>query len=50
MKRNKVIKEVLISSITKPIEEMETVEEEIRQMFAEIGVSLLEILTFTNNR
>ena len=31
MKRDKVIGEVLISSVTKPIEKMETVEEEIRQ-------------------
>ena len=50
MKKDKVIEEVLISSVTKPMEKMETVEEEIRQKFAEIGVNVLEMKTFSNNR
>ena len=50
MKRDKVIEEVLISSVTQPIVKRETVEDEIRQKFAEIGVNVLEMKTFSNNR
>ena len=50
LKRDKIIEEVLIYSVTQPIEKMEVVEEEIKQKFANIGVNVEHLKTFCDRR
>ena len=50
LKRDKIIEEVIISSVTQPTEKLEDVENEIRQKFANIGVNILSMNSFTNSR
>ena len=50
LKRDKIIEEVLIYSVTQPIEKMEVVEEEIKQKFANIGVNVEHLKTFRDRR
>ena len=50
LKRDKIIEEVVISSVTQPFEKVEVVEEEIKQKFADIGINVVSMNSFSSKR
>ena len=48
LERDKIIEEVIVSSVTKPIEKEKDVEQEIIKKFGEIGIVVKEMKTFSD--
>ena len=48
--RDKIVNDVIIHSVIEPIEKKDDVEQEIKSKFADIGVQVIEIRSFTDFR
>ena len=48
MNRDKYVGKVIISPVTKPIEDENDVKQEIHQKFSALGVEVLELRTYTD--
>ena len=48
-KKDKIVKKVIVSSVTKPREDKEKVENEIRDKLKEKGIEVISMKTFTKN-
>ena len=50
LKRDKMVEEVLVCAVTKPIEKEKVVEQEIISRFSEIGIRVVKMNTFSDYR
>ena len=50
LERDKIIQEVIVSAVTKPVESVEDVEKEIKDRFSSIGVEIFKIDSYSNSR